>query len=56
MDAIKGTMTELYSDLSKNTSGNTLAEVGEEFLSLAQTFILQSHVVVFFTTDKTVED
>ncbi|XP_078804237.1 MYND-type zinc finger-containing chromatin reader ZMYND8 isoform X9 [Oryzias latipes] len=27
MDAIKGTMTELYSDLSKNTSGNTLAEI-----------------------------
>ncbi|XP_024125846.1 protein kinase C-binding protein 1 isoform X2 [Oryzias melastigma] len=27
MDAIKGTMTELYSDLSKNTSGNTIAEI-----------------------------
>lgn len=27
MDAIKGTMTELYNDLSKSTSGNTVAEV-----------------------------
>ncbi|XP_074528734.1 MYND-type zinc finger-containing chromatin reader ZMYND8 isoform X4 [Halichoeres trimaculatus] len=27
MDAIKGTMTELYNDLSKNTSGNTIAEI-----------------------------
>lgn len=27
MDAIKGTMTEIYNDLSKNTSGNTIAEV-----------------------------
>lgn len=27
MDAIKGTMTEIYNDLSKNTSGNTVAEV-----------------------------
>ena len=28
MDAIKGTMTEIYNDLSKSTSGNTIAEVG----------------------------
>ncbi|XP_040890131.1 protein kinase C-binding protein 1 isoform X4 [Toxotes jaculatrix] len=27
MDAIKGTMTELYNDLSKSTSGNTIAEI-----------------------------
>lgn len=27
MDAIKGTMTEIYNDLSKSTSGNTIAEV-----------------------------
>ncbi|XP_034445581.1 protein kinase C-binding protein 1-like isoform X1 [Hippoglossus hippoglossus] len=27
MDTIKGTMTEIYSDLSKNTSGNTIAEI-----------------------------
>uniref|UniRef100_A0A8C6NQ32 Zinc finger MYND-type containing 8 n=1 Tax=Nothobranchius furzeri TaxID=105023 RepID=A0A8C6NQ32_NOTFU len=27
MDAIKGTMTEIYNDLSKNTSGNTIAEM-----------------------------
>ncbi|XP_037534570.1 protein kinase C-binding protein 1 [Nematolebias whitei] len=27
MDAIKGTMTEIYNDLSKNTSGNTIAEI-----------------------------
>ncbi|CAN2389840.1 Domain of unknown function (DUF3544) [Pristimantis euphronides] len=27
MDAIKGTMTEIYNDLSKNTTGNTIAEV-----------------------------
>ncbi|XP_061689002.1 MYND-type zinc finger-containing chromatin reader ZMYND8-like isoform X4 [Syngnathoides biaculeatus] len=27
MDAIKGTMTEIYSDLSKSTSGNTIAEM-----------------------------
>lgn len=27
MDTIKGTMTEIYNDLSKNTSGNTIAEV-----------------------------
>lgn len=30
MDAIKGTMTEIYNDLSKNTTGNTIAEVGED--------------------------
>lgn len=28
MDAIKGTMTEIYNDLSKNTTGSTIAEVG----------------------------
>ncbi|XP_068453051.1 MYND-type zinc finger-containing chromatin reader ZMYND8-like isoform X2 [Clinocottus analis] len=27
MDTIKGTVTELYNDLSKNTSGNTIAEI-----------------------------
>ncbi|XP_041954346.1 protein kinase C-binding protein 1-like isoform X1 [Alosa sapidissima] len=27
MDTIKGTMTEMYQDLSKNTSGNTIAEI-----------------------------
>ncbi|XP_056293541.1 MYND-type zinc finger-containing chromatin reader ZMYND8 isoform X6 [Pseudoliparis swirei] len=27
MDAIKGTMSEIYSDLSKSTSGNTIAEI-----------------------------
>lgn len=27
MDAIKGTMTEIYNDLSKSTSENTIAEV-----------------------------
>lgn len=27
MDTIKGTMTEIYNDLSKSTSGNTIAEV-----------------------------
>ncbi|XP_045079797.1 protein kinase C-binding protein 1-like isoform X1 [Coregonus clupeaformis] len=27
VDAIKGTMTELYTDLSKTTSGNTIAEI-----------------------------
>ncbi|XP_029470499.1 protein kinase C-binding protein 1 isoform X8 [Rhinatrema bivittatum] len=27
MDAIKGTMTEIYNDLSKNTTGNTIAEI-----------------------------
>lgn len=27
VDAIKGTMTEIYNDLSKNTSGNTIAEI-----------------------------
>ncbi|XP_061698982.1 MYND-type zinc finger-containing chromatin reader ZMYND8-like isoform X1 [Syngnathoides biaculeatus] len=27
MDSIKGTMTELYNDLSKSTSGNTIAEI-----------------------------
>lgn len=27
MDAIKGTMTEIYNDLSKSTTGNTIAEV-----------------------------
>uniref|UniRef100_A0A8C3A2N9 Protein kinase C binding protein 1, like n=1 Tax=Cyclopterus lumpus TaxID=8103 RepID=A0A8C3A2N9_CYCLU len=27
MDTIKGTMTEIYNDLSKNTSGNTIAEI-----------------------------
>ncbi|KAJ8265310.1 hypothetical protein COCON_G00144090 [Conger conger] len=27
MDAIKGTMSEIYTDLSKSTSGNTIAEI-----------------------------
>ncbi|XP_013873177.1 protein kinase C-binding protein 1 isoform X2 [Austrofundulus limnaeus] len=27
VDAIKGTMTEIYNDLSQNTSGNTIAEI-----------------------------
>ncbi|XP_047203487.1 protein kinase C-binding protein 1 isoform X2 [Girardinichthys multiradiatus] len=27
MDAIKGTMTEIYNDLSKSTSGNTIGEI-----------------------------
>ncbi|XP_034724231.1 protein kinase C-binding protein 1 isoform X4 [Etheostoma cragini] len=27
MDAIKGTMTEIYNDLSKSTSGNTITEI-----------------------------
>lgn len=27
MDAIKGTMTEMYNDLSKGSSGNTIGEV-----------------------------
>uniref|UniRef100_A0A671T594 Protein kinase C-binding protein 1-like n=1 Tax=Sinocyclocheilus anshuiensis TaxID=1608454 RepID=A0A671T594_9TELE len=27
MDAVKGTMTEIYNDLSKGTSGNTIAEI-----------------------------
>ncbi|KAI1890854.1 hypothetical protein AGOR_G00157890 [Albula goreensis] len=27
MDAIKGTMTEIYNDLNKSTSGNTVAEI-----------------------------
>ncbi|KAI1892799.1 hypothetical protein AGOR_G00137240 [Albula goreensis] len=27
MDAIKGTMSEIYNDLSKSTSGNTIAEI-----------------------------
>lgn len=27
MDAIKGTVTEIYNDLSKSTTGNTIAEV-----------------------------
>uniref|UniRef100_A0A3Q3B4E3 Zinc finger, MYND-type containing 8 n=1 Tax=Kryptolebias marmoratus TaxID=37003 RepID=A0A3Q3B4E3_KRYMA len=27
MDAIKGTMTEIYNDLSKNTSGNSITEI-----------------------------
>ena len=27
MDAIKGTMTEIYNDLSKNTTASTIAEV-----------------------------
>lgn len=36
MDAIKGTMTEIYNDLSKNTTGSTIAEVRVpcDFLSL----------------------
>lgn len=31
MDTIKGTMTEIYNDLSKSTSGNTIAEVNSVF-------------------------
>ena len=27
MDAIKGTMTEIYNDLSENTTGSTIAEI-----------------------------
>lgn len=30
MDAIKGTMTEIYNDLSKNTTGSTIAEVSDD--------------------------
>lgn len=30
MDTIKGTMTEIYNDLSKSTSGNTIAEVNTD--------------------------
>ena len=30
MDAIKGTMTEIYNDLSKNTTGSTIAEVRDD--------------------------
>ncbi|XP_012866191.1 PREDICTED: protein kinase C-binding protein 1 [Dipodomys ordii] len=36
MDAIKGTMTEIYNDLSKNTTGSTLAERGGRVGSLAR--------------------
>lgn len=31
MDTIKGTMTEIYNDLSKSTSGNTITEVIPNF-------------------------
>ncbi|KTF91593.1 hypothetical protein cypCar_00018441 [Cyprinus carpio] len=37
MDAIKGTMTEIYNDLSKSTSGNTIAEVYEMILCIPAT-------------------
>lgn len=33
MDAIKGTMTEIYNDLSKNTTGSTIAEVRDDIFS-----------------------
>lgn len=36
MDTIKGTMTEIYNDLSKSTSGNTIAEV--KIVSQSNTF------------------
>lgn len=32
MDSIKGTMTEIYNDLSKSTSGNTIAEVNSRHI------------------------
>lgn len=35
METIKGTMTEIYSDLSKNTTGNTIAEVNSEVCASA---------------------
>ncbi len=40
MDVIKGTMTEIYNDLSKSTTGNTIAEVCA-FMSFLLDFIPQ---------------
>lgn len=50
MDAIKGTMTEIYNDLSKSTTGNTVAEVG-----LIDTHISFDGFVKFFATLYTAE-
>lgn len=44
MDAIKGTMTEIYNDLSKSTTGNTIAEV-RLILHLHETIIQTSNMI-----------
>lgn len=56
MDSIKGTMTEIYNDLSKSTSGNTIAEVNVSLIALDHT--LQELVMNLFccSIDSTAED
>lgn len=46
MDTIKGTMTEIYNDLSKSTSGNTIAEVKPVIQKVAYSFVLIIRVII----------
>ena len=59
MDTIKGTMTEIYNDLSKSTSGNTIAEVSHIQMG-DSCFIIrvtgEYNCSVFCATDSTTED
>ncbi|KAK0136180.1 Protein kinase C-binding protein 1 [Merluccius polli] len=48
MDAIKGTMTEIYNDLSKSTSGNTIAETVQYNVLGRNTTLFQTVAVVLF--------
>lgn len=57
MDVIKGTMTEIYNDLSKSTTGNTIAEVCVSLVIPAVAFLEFSHLVFFYIyADSEVED
>lgn len=61
MDTIKGTMTEIYNDLSKSTSGNTIAEVILNFRPVLITCAKRMHhflisMYFFFPIDSPVKD
>lgn len=57
MDTIKGTMTEIYNDLSKSTSGNTIAEVILNFRPvLSKKDVPIFNFYVFFAIDSPVKD
>lgn len=47
MDAIKGTMTEIYNDLSKNTTGSTIAEVSVRLKKANLYFKCEKYKLVF---------
>lgn len=61
MDTIKGTMTEIYNDLSKSTTGNTIAEVNTykqlgAYQYINNTFHYLRDYKDLFTTDSAVKD